>query len=264
MEEVEGSALLPIYYTKEQNSLASAGVIRTNRGVFYCINSDNFLPGDYIKITFLPSSRAVLRHDTATESEAFEYWAVYSDIPDAPLSVGYRETGHEGPIIVAVFFLITVKAAAIGYFATPLSDWLLRYDNRRDGIIKPRVFGILDKVYTELIFLFACIFAWRTKTMIISFFFLLVALGYGCYIAEIFSTRVIFSENEVCLRSFTSTFEFKKQDIAMIRWEYPRRSPMEVLAIYTYGKTIIKLPLNDFAGLRNFVEWWDNHATDPS
>ena len=255
VEATERSALLPIYYNREQNGFVLAGVVKTNRGAFYCINSNSLRSGDYVQITFLPYSRAVLQHKSVTEAEAMKYWTENPDVSNAPFSMEYRENGYEGAIIMTVVFLLTVKVAVIEAFATPLSVWLLKRDVRRDGVIRPRAFGVLEKAYTELVFLLACFFALWTRTTVVAVFLLLVVLGYGYYIAEIFSTRVTFFVDKVCFKSFSSAFVLKKQDIATFRWEYPRRSSIKVLKIYTNRKETVRLPLIDFLGLRAFEEW---------
>lgn len=255
VEEVEEANIFPIYYNAEQTSFQTASIIRTNRGSFYCINTGDFNTGEYLKVTFLPYSRAVLEWRNISEQEAFLYWKKYPNAPNVSPKENYQETDNKAVLIVVVFFLLTIKETAIEYSSSYLLDWLWKKDLKNNGTITPRTFGIIEKIFTELIFLFACIYAFMVKNPIIAVLFILIFLGYGYYIAEIFSTRVIFSAEALYFKSFSTSLSVKKKDISKICWEYPRRSSIKRLTIYTQEKLTINLSPIDFIGLKNFCEW---------
>jgi len=256
IEEIENASLLPIYYSKEQKMLASAGVIKTNRGEFYCINSDNLTVNAYYEVKFLPQSRVILYCNEVTEIEAQHYWKKYPNPPNVVRVETKNESGYEGVLIALFAYPLAIKSLLFGVFYNSISNWLCKREHRKDHTIRPRLFGILDKVSNMLLFALVFSLACCTKSVSLAVILGMIVLGYGYYTAEIFSTHVTYIANDVLLRSFTSSISLTKEEIISLRWEYRSKSQVKALVIYTRGKKTIRLQETDFLGLYTFYQWW--------
>ena len=262
IEKVEKASAFPLFYIEEQRDICSASIITSSRGTFLAIDANSIQSGQYAEITYLPYSHCVLTINTVSEQQAADYWKTHPFSPTAPPKTGFQETGQEGSIILCVMFLLMIKVEPIEYFIVPLTRFLWKRDSIRNAKIKPRLFGILEKAYTEMVFIFGGIYSITVNTYTVALICFCLALGYGYYFLEIVSTRVSFSEEAFYFQSITTHLTIKKESIVYIRWEDRRKEYGKALSIVLDDRRILHFLIVDFIGLKAFIKWCNQDIRD--
>ena len=266
-EKVEKASLLPLFYRVEQGTATSGSVVTSNRGKYFVIDAVDLNPGQYVEVTYLPYSHAILTWKPVSTQHAVDYWNTHPIPTMPPLKIGYQKTGHEAAIIFGIFFLITLKVVPIEFFIVPLMRFLWKQDINNTKRIKPRLFGVIEKAYTEMVFIFGCVYSVVVNTYIVAFVCFVLSLGYGYYFLEIISTRASFSEDVFHFQSISTHLTIKKENIVDIRWEDRRKEYGKTLAVVLANRRILSFLIVDFVGLKDFIEWYDqdtsNNLGDP-
>lgn len=255
IKTIENASFFPLYFDNEGKTFQTAKIITSERGIFYCVNATRLQAGNYVQLSFLPYSRSVLAAKAVTEAYAQEYWENHSEPPTAIGNNEYQENGYEGKIIFTVFFAIVAKVVLIELFITPLSNILSEKDKNTNGLIKPRLFGILEKGYSEAVFISATVFSFGTGSALLGTIFLCLALGYAYYMLEFFTSSATYANGQLFYKSISTKLTVKRNQIVKIGWTNPKNISGFVLTVYLEGAKTLHFPQVDFVGLDGLAKW---------
>ena len=253
--KVETTSAFPVYYVQ---GWQNAEIIKSNRGEFYCIGTPDVCAGDCLQVTYLPNSRALLEWQNIPEQEAIEYWDANPEPPKVDFQKPNRESGYAAQIIALVVFFICSKDVLIELCKGFLIDKLWEKDTLCSNRIQPRMFGILEKAYDQIVFICATVALFITHSTAFGVLFLFISIGYGYYYCEILSTRVIFAQDHFSFRSISTKLTVGKKEIVRICWESHKNFFGKVLVVYLSNTKSIRFPQMDFVGLKHFIQWCED------